>query len=69
MRKSSPLIPLWALVLGPLWIPIFVAWYLIYSLFAIIWLIPISLACEIFGWRMPNGVMPKWFSDEYEMMP
>jgi hypothetical protein len=70
MKNSLPLIPLWALVLGPIWIPILLVWFFIYSIFAVAWLIPSIVACEVFGWKMPDGVMPNWFDDDqYEMMP
>ena len=70
MSKGKPLIPLWALVLGPLWIPILVAMMLVASVVAVVFVLPTMVACQVFGWRMPDGVgLPEWFSDEYEMMP
>lgn len=69
MKKSLPLIPLWALVMGPLWIPVLVAMMLVVCVVGVVFVLPTMVACQVFGWRMPDGLVPEWFSDKYEVMP
>jgi len=67
MSKSKPLVPLWALVIGPFWIPILLLQFLLLAIVSLLWIIPVAIACDIFGWEMPRGL--GWFGDEYEVMP
>jgi hypothetical protein len=59
-RKEKPLIPLWALMLGPLWIPVLLAMLVVYSVVMVVWVIPVAVACEEFGWELPKGILPWW---------
>jgi hypothetical protein len=65
-QTEKPLIPLWALVLGPLWIPVLLAMLAVCSVVMVAWVIPVTVACEVFGWQLPKGILPKWsgVSDE-----
>jgi hypothetical protein len=67
--RARPIMPLWALMLGPLWIVVFLVMLAIYSLICVVWIVPTMIACEVFGWSMPKGLTPSWLGDEYEVMP
>ena len=56
MRKPRKLIPLWALVIGPFWLPILLVCFLIYSMIFLVWIIPVWLASSVFGWDLPKGL-------------
>jgi hypothetical protein len=66
---NKPLLPLWALMLGPIWIIVFFVMYMIYSLVFVLWIMPTTVACGLFGWSVPKCLTPSCFGDEYEMMP
>lgn len=64
-KSPKPLIPLWALVIGPFWIPIFFILYFLLALLFLVWVMPTAIACELFGWQMPSRAIPKCFRNTY----
>ena len=67
-NKPKPLVPLWALVIGPFWIIILLVWFIVYSLFLLIWVMPVELACDVFGWQTPTEIRTgRRFSDHEGM--
>ena len=58
--QQKRLIPLWAMVLGPLWIPVLLAMLAICSFVMVVWVIPVSVASGVFGWKLPQNIFPKW---------
>lgn len=62
MPSNKKLIPLWALVIGPLWLPLLLIYFIVRSFVFLVWIAPVWVACEVFNWHMPKGLNS--FSDE-----
>ena len=60
--KSTKLIPLWALLIGPLWLPLMLIYFIVRSFVFLVWVAPVWIACEAFGWHVPRGL--SWFHED-----
>jgi len=36
------------------------AMLVVYSVVMVVWVIPVAVACEEFGWELPKGILPWW---------